>query len=61
MNLFKSFTLTWWQAGLLKWSLIALGILIGSHWPNLFIPWSPALLILFVLPSIYLTWIWWKQ
>jgi hypothetical protein len=61
MNIFKSFTLTWWQMGLFKWSLIALGILLGSHWPNLFIPWWPVLLILFVLPSIYLAWIWWKQ
>jgi len=33
---FKTYTVTWWQVGLLKVSLIALGILIGSTWHEFF-------------------------
>ena len=61
MNLFKSFTLTWWETGLFKWSLLALGIVIGATWPELFNPWRTVLLVLFLLPTIYISWIWWKQ
>ena len=30
MNPFKSFTLTWWQGGLLKVSMVSLGLAVGS-------------------------------
>ncbi len=61
MNIFKSFTLKWWQTGLFKWSLISLGLLVGSAWPDIFIHWRAVLWVLFVAPSIYLTCVWWKQ
>lgn len=61
MNLFKTFKLRWWEAGLFKISLISLGIIIGSLRPDLFIAWRPVLLVLFVIPISYITWIWWKQ
>ena len=41
MGSFKTYTVTWWQVGLLKVSLIALGILIGSTWYEFFGRWTP--------------------
>jgi hypothetical protein len=61
MNIFKSFTLKWWQTGLFKWSMLALGILVGATWPDVFHAWRTVLLLVFALPGIYITWIWWKQ
>ena len=61
MNFFKPFALKWWQGGLFKIAMVSLGIAIGATWPDLFSGWRPALLIVFVLFSIYLFWIWLKQ
>jgi hypothetical protein len=61
MNIFKSFTLKWWQAGLFKWSLVSLGIIVGATWPDVFNPMRIPLLILVFVPGIYLTCVWWKQ
>ena len=61
MDLFKPFTLKWWETGLFKWSLLALGILIGSTWPGLFQAWRMVLLLVFLFHTIYLSTIWWKQ
>ena len=36
MNPFKMFTLKWWQAGLFKVGLLALGIAIGASWHEYF-------------------------
>lgn len=60
-NIFKSFTLKWWETGLFKWCMLALGILIGATWPEVFNAWRTALLILFIVPCVYISWIWWKQ
>ena len=61
INIFKNFTLKWWQTGLFKWSVLALGVVIGATWPDLFSAWRTALLILVLVPGLYLAWIWWKQ
>lgn len=61
MNLFKTFKLRWWEGGLFKVSLISMGIIIGSFLPDLFIAWRPLLLFFFVIPTIYITWVWWRQ
>jgi hypothetical protein len=54
MNLFKSYTLTWWQFGLLKTALIAFGLAIGASWPAVVSGWVPVLWVIFIIPSIYL-------
>ena len=56
MKYFKDYTLSWWQFGLMKISLIALGILIGCTWPAVFGgAWVIALLWgAFAVPAIYL-------
>jgi len=61
MNLFKTFTLKWWQAGLFKVMLISLGILVGSAFPGVFLPLRALLFALFIFPTVYICWIWWKQ
>ena len=61
MNLFKSFTMTWWQVGIFKALLLSLGIVLGSTWPELFSPLRAVFLGIFVAATLYITWIWWKQ
>ena len=61
MNIFKSFTFKWWQAGLFKVALLSLGILIGATWPDVFFQWRSALLVVFALSTVYISWVWWKQ
>jgi len=60
LNLFKSFTLKWWQGMLFKWSILALGIFIGMTWPDAFNALRIVLMLL-ILPLFYITWVWWRQ
>ena len=61
MNLFKSFTLTWWQGAFFKWGIFLLGIVIGAHWPAIFNAYTAALIIIAVVLLAYVTLVWWKQ
>jgi hypothetical protein len=36
MNIFKTFTLKWWQTGIFKLGMLTLGIAIGMYWHALF-------------------------
>lgn len=61
MDLFKTFTLKWWQAGLFKWGMLALGIAIGTYWHDFF---ADYLLVLIIMPAAslaYVTYVWAKQ
>ena len=31
MNPFRSYTYTWWQIGILKFSLLAIGLIVGAY------------------------------
>jgi hypothetical protein len=61
MNLFKSFTLKWWQGSLFKLSMIAFGLAVGATWPELFVRWITVLWLFFIASGLYITWLWWKQ
>lgn len=61
MKIFKSFTLKWWEGSLFKYSMISLGIIIGATWPEIFAPLWVLFFVLFVVPALYLSWVWWKQ
>jgi hypothetical protein len=61
MNLFKTFTLKWWQAGLFKWGVLALGIVIGTYWHALFAGYLLVLMIFAAVNLAYLTYVWAKQ
>jgi hypothetical protein len=61
MNIFKTFTLTWWQTGLFKLGMLALGIAIGTYWHALF---DGCLVILTIVAAVslgYISYLWWKQ
>jgi len=61
MNLFKTFTLKWWQTGLFKWGMLALGIAIGAYWHDFFDGYLPILIIVAVVSLAYVTYVWCKQ
>jgi uncharacterized membrane protein len=62
MNIFKTFTLKWWQASLFKLGMLALGIAIGAYWHDLFGGgFLPALIIVAAASLAYVTYAWWKQ
>lgn len=61
MNIFKSKTLSWWQAGVFKISLLSLGILVGTHWSDLFLSYTNLLIGLFIVSTLYLFYIWFRD
>ena len=61
MNLFKTFTLTWWQGGIFKWGLTLLGIAIGAYWHDFFGAYLTALMAFAVVCLAYVTYVWAKQ
>jgi hypothetical protein len=61
MNLFKTFTLKWWQAGFFKLGLLTLGIAIGASWHEYFSSYVFILTIIAVGCLAYVTHVWWKQ
>jgi hypothetical protein len=61
MNVFKTFTLKWWQAGLFKWGLLSLGIAAGAYWHEFFGSYLLVLMIVAAATLACVTYIWWKQ
>ncbi len=61
MTLFKTFSLTWWQAGLFKTGMLATGIAIGSYWSALFAGYLAVLVIVAALCLSYVTLVWARQ
>ena len=61
MNLFETFTLKWWQAGLFKLGMLALGIAIGSYWHGFFDGWLLVLILVAIISLACVTTVWWKQ
>jgi hypothetical protein len=61
MNLLKTFTLQWWQAGVFKWGMLALGIAIGARWHGFFGSYLLVLVIVAAVSLAYVTYVWGKQ
>jgi hypothetical protein len=61
MNLLKSGTLTWWQVGILKISLLSLGIAIGSTWPEIFKTHAYLLVSIAIALGLYLIPVWFSK
>ncbi len=61
MNPFKSYSLTWWQIGILKVALLAFGVAIGTLWPTLFRGILVPLVVLAILASAYIMYLSVKQ
>jgi hypothetical protein len=58
MKVFSSITFAWWQVGLLKLSMLSLGLALGSAWPDVFAGWQATLLVIFVVPAFYVSYVW---
>ena len=58
---FTPVTFTWWQVGFLKLSLLLLGVVVGATWPGVFVGWRDLLLVFFVVPAFYLTYVWFRH
>jgi len=61
LNPFKTFTLTWWQAGFFKAGLLALGIAAGAYWSDFFGGYYAVLIIVAVIGLAYATYAWARQ
>jgi len=61
MNLFKTLTLQWWQTGIFKAGMLALGIAIGAYLHDFFGGYLVVLIIVSALSLAYVTYVWWKQ
>ncbi len=61
MNLFKSFTMTWWQVGFFKLGMLALGIIIGVYFHQVLANYYAALIVIAVLSLGYVTYVWFRQ
>jgi len=46
MNIFRDYSFTWWQVGIFKLALLALGVAIGSYFSDTFLPYFSLLIIL---------------
>ena len=61
MNLFKPFTLQWWQTSMFKIGMLTLGIALGAYLHDFFGGYLIILLVISALSLAYVTYIWWKQ
>jgi len=61
MNLFKTFSLTWWQAAFFKVGLLGLGIAIGAYCHELLAGYLLPILVIAAASLAYVSYVWWKQ
>jgi hypothetical protein len=61
MNIFKTFTLKWWQTGIFKLGMLTLGIALGTYWGALFGGYLFILAIVAAVSLAYISYIWWRQ
>ncbi|MBP9757307.1 MAG: hypothetical protein KBD06_01785 [Candidatus Pacebacteria bacterium] len=59
--MFKSSTLTWWQMGLFKASLLAIGVAIGSNWSEIFLPYTVWLVGVGLVLGLYIAIVWFRE
>ena len=61
LNIFKSFTFTWWVAALFKVGMLSVGILLGGYFPKIFKNFKAVLWAIAAFSLIYVTAVWLKQ
>jgi hypothetical protein len=61
MNLFKTFTMTWWQAGIFKVGMWGAGISVGAYWHDFFSGYLFFLIAVAIVCLTYTTYAWAKQ
>jgi hypothetical protein len=61
MNIFKTFTLKWWQGGIFKLGMWGLGIAVGAYWHTIFGGFLPELIAVGAVCLGYITYVWLQQ
>ncbi|MEI6397117.1 MAG: hypothetical protein WCO48_03575 [Candidatus Taylorbacteria bacterium] len=61
MNLFKDRKMPWWETGLIKWSVLCIGIAIGTYWSSVFAPYVLTLSMAGVVFGIIAAYFWFKE
>jgi hypothetical protein len=61
MTLFKSYTYRWWQIGLFKLALLAIGIAIGAYWQEIFLPYLAVVLAVGIVLGVYIALVSFRQ
>ncbi|MFZ2149620.1 MAG: hypothetical protein WAV15_00450 [Minisyncoccia bacterium] len=54
MKIFKNYTYSWWQIGIFKLALLAIGVAIGAFWGEIFFRYSFILAVIGVILAIYI-------
>lgn len=57
-RLFKRTPFSWWEIGLVKWASAFIGIAIGATWPSAFASLSLTFLLVGLIISAYLGFVW---
>jgi MFS family permease len=53
MNLFRAYTYSWWQMGVFKVSLLAIGMILGASLASVVLAWLWVFVVLAVISTIY--------
>jgi hypothetical protein len=61
MDLFKTFTFKWWQAGIFKLGMWAIGIAVGAYFHTFFAGFYPVLIAIAAVCLGYVAYLWRKQ
>ena len=61
MKLFKTVSLRWWEIGLIKLSVVCIGIFIGVTWQEVFAPYAMHVLMVGLVAGIAMVLVWCKK
>lgn len=61
LNIFKTFTLKWWQGAMFKWGTLTFGIAVGAYWHDFLGAYLALLIAMAAVFLAYITYVWWKQ
>ena len=61
MNVFKSIMLKWWQIGIFKAGMLAVGVAVGAVWHDFFSTMLYLLMAMAVASLAYISFVWLKQ
>lgn len=61
MIFFKKYTYEWWQIGIFKLALLAIGIMIGAHWYEFWNGYVTTLIVVAAIASVYIAYVSLKQ
>jgi len=61
MKLFKRGSYEWWQVGILKLAVLAIGIAIGANFAPAFLPYTTVLVAGGIILGLYAAFVWLRQ